>query len=122
MGRDEVDGWLARYVSAWHSGDPREIGDLFAADARYRYHPADEPIVGREAIVSSWLEEPDEPGSFDASYSCWASDGDRAVATGTSSYTAPEPKVYDNVFLLEFDGDGRCTEFTELYVRRRQAT
>jgi hypothetical protein len=46
-------------------------------------------------------------------------DGDRAVATGTSTYTAPDPKVYDNVFLLVFDDDGRCAEFTELYMKEQ---
>ncbi len=120
MMRNDVDGWLERYVAAWKSSDPGEIGDLFSEDARYRYRPG-EPLAGREAIVQGWLGEGDEPGTFDASYSCWALEGDRAVATGTSSYTAPEHRVYDNVFLLVFDADGRCSDFTELYVRRPQA-
>ena len=118
MDRDAVDAWLARYVAAWQSGDAAEIGELFADDARYRFHPADEPVVGREAIVASWLEDPDEPDTFEAAYECFAADGDRAVAVGTSSYSAPEHRVYDNVFLLEFDADGRCSQFTELYAKR----
>jgi hypothetical protein len=73
--------------------------------------------VGREAIVSSWLSHDDPPATFDAAYSCWAIDGDRAVATGTSEDTVPEQKVYDNVFLLLFDRDGRCDEFTEIYLK-----
>lgn len=95
MTREDVDRWLERYVAAWKSNDPADIGDLFSADARYRYRPDEEPLVGREAIVQGWLGEGDEPGTFDASYSCWALDGDRAVATGTSSYTVPEQRVYD---------------------------
>ena len=118
MDRAAVDAWLERYVAAWKSGDPAEIGELFSEGCSYRYQPSSEPVVGRDAIVASWLEEPDEPGTFDASYSCWAVDGDRAVATGTSTYAPPEPKVYDNVYLLVFDGDGRCSEFTELYLLR----
>ena len=39
--------------------------------------------------MASWLEEPDPPGTFDAAYSCWATDGDRAVATGTSIPPTP---------------------------------
>jgi uncharacterized protein (TIGR02246 family) len=118
--RQDVDRWLERYVAAWKSGDPAEIGDLFSEDAQYRYYPGDTPLAGRDAIVASWLDHEDEPGTFDASYSCWALDGDRAVAVGTSTYTAPEQKVYDNAFLLVFDGDGRCADFAELYLKRPQ--
>ena len=119
MERADVDAWLERYVAAWKSNDPDAIGDLFSADCRYRYQLSSEPVVGRDAIVASWLDEGDEPGSFHASYSCWAVDGDRAVATGSTSYTLPEARVFDNVFLLVFDGDGRCVEFTEVYLLRR---
>lgn len=118
MTREDVDRWLERYVAAWKSNDPGEIGDLFSADASYRYSPAGEPTIGREAIVALWLDEGDEPGTFDGSYSCWALDGERAVATGTSTYSTPEERVYDNVFLLVFDDDGRCADFSEVYLKR----
>src|SRR5919107_807886 len=103
MSREEVSHWLERYVAAWTSRERAEIESLFTEDARYRYHSYDEPVVGRAAIADSWLEDPDEPGSFDASYDCYAADGDVAVATGTSTYFAADgevEKVYDNVFLL----------------------
>jgi ketosteroid isomerase-like protein len=115
--RHDVDRWLERYVAAWRSYDRAEIEALFSADARYRYHAYDDPIVGGEAIAASWLQDPDEPGSFDARYECFAVDGDRAVAVGTSTYPAAGD-AFENVFLLEFDADGRCREFTEWYVKR----
>lgn len=121
MDRADVDRWLERYVAAWKSGDAAEIGDLFAESARYRYRAFDEPLAGRDAIVQSWLDHDDEPGTFDAAYTCWALDGDRAVGVGTSTYTAPEHKVYDNAFLLVFDADGRCSDFTEWFVKRPEA-
>lgn len=121
MEREDVDRWLERYVAAWKSGDPAEIGDLFSADCRYRYWPGAEPLEGRDAIVQSWLDHDDRPGTFDAAYTCWALDGDRAVGVGTSTYTAPEHKVYDNAFLLVFDDEGRCSDFAELYLKRPQA-
>jgi ketosteroid isomerase-like protein len=114
--RSDVASWLDRYISAWESGDRSEIGDLFAADAIYRYHPYDDPVRGRDAIVESWFEEPDEPGSFEASYEPYAIEGDRAVAVGTSTYASGD--VYDNVFTLRFDDDGRCSEFTEWFMKR----
>ena len=123
MDATAVDRWLARYVAAWKSYDRNAIGELFSADAAYRYHPYDEPVVGRDAIVESWLQEDrlDEPGSFEGGYSAFAVDGDRAVAVGESTYfdeNGAVDRVYDNVYLLRFDGEGRCSEFTEWFMKR----
>lgn len=65
----------------------------------------------------------DEPGSWEAHYEPFAVDGDRAVVIGWSRYYTDTSKTsvastYDNVFLLEFDADGRCRAFTESYVER----
>jgi len=43
----DVDRWLRAYVEAWKSYDSKQIGELFSEDVRYRYHPHDEPVVGR---------------------------------------------------------------------------
>jgi hypothetical protein len=119
-----VASWLERYVAAWQSYDAAAIGDLFSTDAVYRYHPWDEGaegVAGREAIVASWLEDRDEPGSWVADYRPWAVDGKRAVALGTSRYLATDDApetIFHNVFLLRFDDDERCAEFTDVYMRR----
>jgi hypothetical protein len=119
-----VADWLDRYVAAWRSYDRDEIGALFGEDAVYRFHPwddASEALHGREAIVADWLEEPDAPGSWEAEYRPWALGGDRAVALGVSRYLATDgaaEAVFHNVFLLRFDEAGRCTEFTDVYMRR----
>ena len=60
MTKEAVDRWLDAYVRAWKSYDRDEIAALFSADVVYRYHPYDEPIEGREAVVDSWLGEGDE--------------------------------------------------------------
>ena len=53
MTHDDVQLWLDRYIAAWSSYDASAIGDLFAEDAEYRYHPWDEHRShGREAIVA----------------------------------------------------------------------
>ncbi len=132
LSHDDVQGWLDRYVEAWQSYDPGAIGDLFSADADYRYHPNDEPVRGRDAIVADWLSPAgsagnrDAAGTFAARYEPWAVEGDRAVAVGTSTYYADASqgspdRIYDNCFLLEFDADGRCRSFTELFVQRPAA-
>jgi ketosteroid isomerase-like protein len=130
MDHDTAQQWLDQYVAAWLSYDRDAIGALFSDDVSYRYHPHDEPITGREAVVASWLGESDddgassrdEPGTYDASYAPLAVEGDVVVATGTSSYRdspdGPVTQVFGNCFVMRFDGVGRCREFTEYYVKR----
>ena len=128
MNHDDVQTWLDRYIGAWRTYDPSAIGDLFSEDATYRYHPSDEPIRGRADVVRAWVAPSgnesgrDEPDSWDARYEPYAVDGDRAVAVGWSRYLAnrdtPE-KLYHNVYLLEFDGDGRCRSFIEYFVEQK---
>ena len=130
MDTADVDRWLQDYVAAWQSYDQAQIEALFAEDVTYRYHPYDEPVRGRAAVVASWLGEDapagassrDEPGTYDAGYRAVAVDGAVAVATGSSRYRArrggPIEMTYDNCFVLRFDPDGRCTDFTEWYMKR----
>lgn len=120
MTHDDVQRWLDRYIAGWRSYDAAEIGDLFAEDATYRYHPWDEnPLSGRDAIVANWLDDRDEPGSWDAWYRPFAVEGDRAAVIGESRYTNPDGSLRDlyfNNWTLRFDADGRCTEFVEYYM------
>ena len=134
MDRSAAQSWLDRYVAAWKSYEADDIAALFAPTVQYRYHPYDEPIVGVEAVVSSWLGEldtdgtstRDAPDTYDAHYSPVAVDGDLVVATGTSVYQdhpdGPVTRTFDNCFLMRFDAAGRCAEFTELYMERPTST
>jgi ketosteroid isomerase-like protein len=117
MTHDDVARWLHDYISAWRSYDPGAIGALFSDDAEYRYHPWEEPLRGREAIVADWLAHRDDPGTWSAEYRPWVVEGDRAVAIGASRYDDERGKrTYHNVFLIEFDPDGRCRDFREIYL------
>jgi ketosteroid isomerase-like protein len=125
-----VDRWLEAYVEAWKTYDRQQIAALFADDVKYRYHPYDDPVEGREAVVRSWLGEDDstgastrdEPGTYAATYRAVAVDGQVAVATGSSVYYGkpggPVDRQFDNCFVVRFDEDGRCTEFTEWFMER----
>src|SRR5215208_1812891 len=60
MTREDVDRWLEAYVEAWKTYDRGQVEALFAEDISYRYHPEDEPVEGREAVVDSWLQAGEE--------------------------------------------------------------
>jgi hypothetical protein len=126
MTHEDFQRWLDRYVDAWRTYDPDAIGALFGDEAEYRWHPWDEGAnvaVGRSAIVTAWLDDRDEPGSWSAEYRPYAIEGERAVAVGVSRYFRDDGSVdreYHNVFLCRFDEDGRCREFTELFMRRER--
>jgi hypothetical protein len=123
MDHAAFQSWLDRYIDAWRLLDPVAIGDLFSSDVRYAYDPFEEAVVGRKAVVDSWLVDPDEPGSWEADYEVLAIDGDAHVAHGRTRYLTDDRSGIDrefaNVFVCRFDAEGRCREFTEWYMRRR---
>ena len=124
MDHSAFQSWLDRYIGAWRSNEADDIRALFSEKASYRFHPWDTPLNGREAIVAAWLEDPDAADSWEADYRAAAVDGDTAVATGVSRYLTADrsavDRTYHNVFVCRFDGDGRCSDFTEYFVEEKR--
>jgi hypothetical protein len=132
MNRSDVQGWLDRYVEAWKTYDADRIRALWVPDATYRYRPYDreaDVVRGREAIVLAWVDPHgtastrDDPGTYDAQYEPYAIDGDRAFAIGTTTYYTDASRArvrrrFSNVYLLRFAPDGRCAEFSELWMEQ----
>jgi ketosteroid isomerase-like protein len=122
--KQQVASWLANYVRAWETYDPDVIGALFAEDVVYEYHPFDEPVRGRLAVVTSWLEGKDTPGTYEGQYEPVAIDGDVAIAHGKTRYFKDASKAeldreFDNIFVLRFDEQGRCRSLREWYMTPR---
>jgi hypothetical protein len=128
-----VQAWLDAYSRAWESYDPAEIGALFSEHAEYRWHPADDPVVGRDEIVRAWVapegneSSRDAAGTYLGEYHPFAVDGNKTVAIGTSTYWTDESRstldrLYYNNWLLEFDDDGKCSSFTEYWMSPRKAS
>ena len=122
INNDSVSLWLSNYVQAWKSYDPDAIRALFSEDARYYYGPFDEPLEGREAIVTDWLKNRDKAGTYSAEYNMIASNGNLVVTNGRSSYFEDDGKTplseFDNIFVLEFDDAERCSVFKEWFIEK----
>jgi hypothetical protein len=126
MNRESVQVWLDKYVKAWRTYDPAQIGDLFSEDALYFYSPFDEknPLRGRDSIVADWREEPNAAGSWEARYVPVAVEGNVGVAQGRTRYFRSDGTIeqqFDNIFVLHFDEAGRCARFTEWYMQPRSS-
>jgi uncharacterized protein (TIGR02246 family) len=116
--KDEVIRWLEGYVKAWKSNDPEDIAMLFTEDATYSTGPFDEPWVGREAIIEGWIGIGDKPQDWTFDYEVLAVDGDLGVMHGTTVYR-DNVGTFSNIWLIRFAADGRCKDFKEWFVRRR---
>jgi uncharacterized protein (TIGR02246 family) len=112
---EQVAEWVDRYVRAWNSNDPDDIGALFADDAAYFTEPFAMPWRGRQAIVDRWLGRKDQPGQTEFTWRPVAVTTDVAVVHGVTTYRTP-PHTYSNLWVIRLDHEGRCTEFTEWWM------
>ena len=80
-------------------------------------------MTGREAITADWLDSRDAAGTYDAHYEVLAIDGRNHVASGWTRYYGGDGKLRDeywNIYLCRFDDEGRCSDFTEWWIRDRE--
>ena len=119
MDEPSVAAWVERYVRAWETNDSAEIGELFAEHARYYPEPDGEPWRDRGGIVSGWLGRKDEPGTWSFRSQTLAVAGDLAFVRGWTHYAEP-PQDFSNLWVIRFDVEGRCIEFTEWWMERDQ--
>ena len=119
--------WLDAYSRAWESYDPKAIGDLFSDDAEYRFYPwadGSDVVRGRKSIVEAWLKDPDKPGTYTGEYRPRLVHDDTVIAVGVSRYYTDASKTtlereYQNLWVMEFDGAGKCCSYTEWYMRSK---
>jgi hypothetical protein len=115
--KKDFEKWLKSYVKAWKSNDANQIGDLFTKNALYSTGPFDEPWIGRQAIIDGWLALGDQPSDWSFDYEVLAADGNLGVMHGTTVYKSSG--TFSNIWLIKLDKDGKCKEFREWFVRKR---
>jgi ketosteroid isomerase-like protein len=121
--RATVQRWLDAYVAAWRSYSEAAIADLWTENAVWVY-PFRVRATGRAAITSEWLAERQlfEGRGYDAAYEPIAIDGPIVVTHGRTRFydvgTGETQAEFDNIWVLRFGPDGRCSEFHEWYAGR----
>ena len=114
MDREGVAAWIAGYERAWRTPGTDPLAALFSPDATYLYDPYEEPVRGLDALRPWWEEGRDGPDeAFTMSSEVLAVDGDVAVARVEVSYGEPVRQEYRDLWVMRFDGDGRCAAFEE---------
>lgn len=112
-----VRDWVEGYRRAWDSNDPAEIGALFTDDAAYRTEPWRSPWLGRDEIIQGWLGQRDEPGQTSFRWSVLHETPEMAFVQGETDYHDEPPRTYSNLWVIRLDAGGRCSDFTEWWMR-----
>jgi len=116
MDKSSFERWVDRYVTAWNSNDPEDIGGLFTEDAEYFTEPYADAWRGREDIVRQWIANKDEPGETEFSYEIIAVQGNLGFLRGKTDYKTP-PRAYENLWEITLDSDGRATRYVEWWMK-----
>ncbi len=118
MNAERYAHWVDRYVRAWNTNDPDDIGGLFAEKARYLTEPYAAAWEGHDEIVSGWLAAKDEPGDTTFDYSVLVATDDIGIVKGETFYKSTG-RAYSNLWELRLDTDGNCIEFVEWWMEKK---
>ncbi len=106
--------WVAGYEAAWRAPGTDSLAALFTSAATYLHSPYADPAVGLAAIGAMWEEDRDGPGEvFSLRTEIVAVEAGTAVVRAVVHYGDPVRQEYTDLWVLEFDNEGRCSRFEE---------
>ncbi|WP_454855987.1 nuclear transport factor 2 family protein [Promicromonospora soli] len=111
-----AEAWVRGYERLWRTAGTDGLAELFATEISYLTSPWATPVVGLPALADFWESErsgPDE--SFTMTSEVIAVDGPTAVVRVSVDYGEPGGSTsrWRDLWVLEFDEDGRCVAFEE---------
>ena len=112
MDHQAVDDWVAAYEALWRAPGTEMLAEIFASEAVYLPSPWARPLHGLQAIAEFWEAERDGPDEeFTMSSQVLAVDGASSVVRVEVDYS--DGGRWRNLWVLTFDGEGRCAFFEE---------
>jgi ketosteroid isomerase-like protein len=109
-----VQRWVEGYERAWRTAGTDELSQLFTPDATYLVSPWARAVEGLPAIRELWESERDGADeAFTMTSDILAVDGSTAVVRVAVAYGDPGGRRWRDLWVLQFDADGRCVAFEE---------
>lgn len=103
------------YVLAWTTNDAVDISALFSPDAVYDPQTPEGEWDGIDEIVQRWQDRDQEEENWEFEWLPIVETDDIAIITGRTRYIDP-PVSYRNLFIIRFDDENRCHDFTEWWI------
>jgi len=125
MTEEMLRSWLDAYGRAWQTRDPEAVVALFAEGGTYRETPFVEPMRGRSAIAAYWSRATGPHINVHFGYEVLALDSNQGIAHWRCWFVRLPAKAslkLDGIFVLQFDGEGRCTSLREWWHRQENQT
>jgi ketosteroid isomerase-like protein len=116
----DLDRWLDKYGRAWERGDAEASIGLYSEDVRYYETPFDAPEIGHESVRRYCLEAAGAQRDVRFSHEAYSMEGDTGIARWRASFVRVPSGMHvelDGIFVLRFDGDGKCRELREWWHR-----
>jgi len=117
--------WLDAYGRAWETRDPEAAAALFTEEASYQETPFVEPMRGRTAIATYWSHATRSHTDVHFGYEVLTGGENYGIAHWWCSFLRPPGTAFiklDGIFVLEFDGEGRCKSLREWWHRQESQT
>jgi ketosteroid isomerase-like protein len=109
---DDVRRWVTAYEAMWRTPGTGTLAALFSDDATYLVSPWAEPVRGLAAIAELWeAEREGADEEFTITSALVAVDHSVAVVRAEVAYARGE--TWRDLWVLQFDVDGRCRAFEE---------
>jgi len=116
-----LEAWLKKYEAAWETFDAAAAGSLFTDQATYHDNVWKPVMQGRAAIEQYWRTETADQRDVDFQSQVISVSGNTGVAHWSAKFKLKSNGAtieLDGVFVLEFDGSGRCKALREWWFVR----
>lgn len=119
--------WLEGYKAAWETRDAEKAVALFTADATYQDEAFSSPHVGAQGIRDYWTKVTAGQRDVKFQYQVLSIKSNTGIAHWSAEFAVAEANppttiALDGVFLLEFDGAGKCRSLREWWHLKSSPT